>query len=327
VGAQREGNLTLTQQYDNWFTDADELGTETGLGDRDSGEVGRALQLVAEFAKRRTASAWPHLVRAKVAAGLADRLRNPDLMDQYTTNLCGVVAVVRTWAYDSPAEYATLAIKLFELGHGVMVGHRRFGGRSIKPSADLKAAAPKSGMNHADWLVLSAIRESLNAIFDYSPTEGIFFIKAWSFPSDVEAEFRALGYNKIVNTANFASHRGYDNLMDASARYEKGWRVILLVNANLLSGVRGGVFTFSDHWIRAELAHRGFHRREASSLPVQYLHMGGNSAGDSATGLSRASALELLRIRRRALLNEGRLAAIGVKWGDSVGLPKLSRLL
>ena len=41
----------MTQQYDNWFTDADELGTETGLGDRDSGEVGRALQLVAEFAK------------------------------------------------------------------------------------------------------------------------------------------------------------------------------------------------------------------------------------------------------------------------------------
>ena len=64
----------MTQQYDNWFTDSDELGTETGLGDRDSGEVGRALQPVAEFAKWRTASAWPHLVRAKVAAGLADRL-------------------------------------------------------------------------------------------------------------------------------------------------------------------------------------------------------------------------------------------------------------
>jgi len=55
----------------------------------------------------------------------------------------------------------------------------------------------------------------------------------------------------VVNTANGVSTSGYNNLMDASAKYDEGWRVILLINARLLQDPipTAPLVNTSNHWI------------------------------------------------------------------------------
>jgi hypothetical protein len=240
-------------KYDiGWFTDADDLGKQQGLGARNDAVVKQALALIQDFQKRSGSGEFKELDRAKVAAGVAARLRNPDSFNQGGTWLCGIATVVRTWAFDHPVEYAQFAIDLFEKGAGKMQGHSRYSAKSVQPSAALKASPPAAGVDQGDWIVLASVREAFNDVFDYTADEGIFRIKAWNFPSDVEREFKALGYTRIISKATPFKSAGYDRLMEASELYERDWRVILLINSRLLDKKdigQNAVINHSDHWI------------------------------------------------------------------------------
>lgn len=237
---------------DNWFTDSNQLTTKKqGLGSRSTADVARARAMVTDFRKG-TRKVFSHLDRTKVADGLNARLSDPNSFDQGHTWLCGVITFVRVWAFDHPVEYVRLAVDLFETGSGRLKGHNKYGGKAISPSNALKNCSPRPEMNQADWLVLASVREAFNNVWGYSDNEGIFHIRAWNLPSDVVNEFRAAGYTRIRNKANWLQSSGYDNLMEAGELYDSGWRVILLINDRLLS--RGeiagpGVINTSNHWV------------------------------------------------------------------------------
>ncbi len=249
----------MGDRYTNWFTDADQLTDQTGLGDRNRAQVDVALRAVQAFSRRSEPGVFPRLNRARIAAGLRERLRNGDSFNQGTTWLCGIATFVRVWAHDFPAQYAQLAIDLYEKGSGRLTNARRHAGRVITPSQALRNSpvgkqSNGSEMDDADWIVLASVREAFNHVFDYTADEGIFRIKAWNFASDVENEFRAAGYQRIVNRADFLTRQGYDNIMEATRLYEMGWRVILLINSRLLSTDRseaaGNALVFhSNHWV------------------------------------------------------------------------------
>lgn len=252
--------MATPSKYDtDWFTDADELGKKSGLGTRNTPAVDRAIALAKAFGKRAGGGTFKQLVRQKIANGLVKRLENPDSFDQGQTWLCGIATFVRVWAFDHPVEYVTLAIDLFEKGSGKLVGHAKYAGKTITPSAELKASPPAKLSNnddfdHADWIVLASIREAFNDVFNYSADEGVFRIKAWNFPSDVEREFKAAGYTRVVNkAANGVGGGGFQNLSEAADLYERDWRVILLINSRLL-GTKDevgsiGAINHSNHWV------------------------------------------------------------------------------
>lgn len=237
-----------------YFDDADTFQSVQGLGTRLAGAVSNALARLAGFERDRTPGVWPHLDRVQLCAGLKRRVSNPDGIDQYTSNVCGVAAVVRTWAFDSPEQYVAFALDLYLRGSARMAGARGRCSRMVRASSELKAAAPRPGMNHADWIVLASIRAALNDVFDYSPGEGIFAIKAWTTPADVEREFRAFGYTRIRNQATLSSTHGYDNLMQASHLYLSGWRVVLLIHSRLLDKATRPVVSYPDHWVGLDSA-------------------------------------------------------------------------
>jgi hypothetical protein len=238
--------------YDtNWFTDADQLGPKKGLGAQSAASIAAARRIIADF---RTGSrrAFIHLDRAKVADGLDARLADPNSFNQGGTWLCGIATFVRVWAFDHPVEYVKLATDLFEKGEGRLEGHVKYAAKPIKPTDALKACPPRPDMQQADWIVLASIREAFNDVFNYTDNEGIFRIKAWNFPSDVEREFRAGGYTRVINKANGLRSAGYDNLMEAVDLYDKDWRVILLINSRLLNQTDiggAGLINHSNHWI------------------------------------------------------------------------------
>lgn len=251
--------MATPSRYDtDWFTDADQLGTKSGLGQRNTPAVDRAIALAEAFGKRTGTGTFKQLERAKIAAGLVRRLKNPDSFNQGDTWLCGIATFVRVWAFDHPVEYVQLAIDLFEKGKGSLVGHNKYSGKTITPSDELLKSPPAkinstTDFDHSDWIVLASIREAFNDVFTYSADEGVFRIKAWNFPSDVEREFKATGYTRVVNkAANGVGGGGFQNLSEAADLYERDWRVILLINSRLLGSNdigSTGLINHSNHWV------------------------------------------------------------------------------
>lgn len=236
-----------------------------------------ALRLIAEF-KARGAQAtqankcakdgiWLNICRNKVADGLENRIYFPNNINQMNTNICGVASFVRQWIKDDPVGFAWLGISLYENGCGY-IGRGKYHGKDIRPSKELKnspvPATPLENhpgygveMNHADWIVMASIREAFNSVFDYSADEGIFAIKAWNFPSEVVATFKAAGYVNVVNDTDWAEAKGWDNLVEASNKFQNNWRVVLLINSRMLSDDKLGTEAFiatSDHWVGLQSA-------------------------------------------------------------------------
>ena len=238
-------NDTLSENY---FSDARSLRRNSEHNEPSRPRVCEALARIREFKGGR--SDWPHINRAQLVEALEDRVMDPNLIDQAGQNVCGVVAMLRAWALDSPVDYVSLALDLYTRGTGQLKGGRLGAPRWVTPSSELKSEAPPGGMNPADWLLSASIRESLNTVFNYTAGEGLFRIKAYTTPGDVENEFRRFGYSRIRNKASLVlSSHGYESLMEASQLFLQGSRVIMLVNSRLVDGLDAGVVRYPDHWV------------------------------------------------------------------------------
>jgi len=91
-----------------------------------------AKKLVDDF-ENRTTTYWITLDRAKIAAGLRDRIDDPDHINQGGTSLCGPADFIRDIAEDKPVDYARAVIELYENGK------TRIGTMDLKPCHDLRA--------------------------------------------------------------------------------------------------------------------------------------------------------------------------------------------
>ena len=204
-----------------------------------------AQKLVDQFKARGGGDGiWLNVKRDQLADGLHDRVLMPHHINQNQTNVCPIASFVYEWIQDDPVGYAQLGISLFETGEG-RIGRGRMIGKVIKPSNDLKRSRipfvdPKSvikkEMNHADWLILASVRESLNVALPYTAdNEGKLFgfIGGVNYNGDVAQAFKLAGYTNIVDKTHLAG-AGYENLMEASDKLELGYRVVLYIESRIL---------------------------------------------------------------------------------------------
>lgn len=222
-----EGNRVYFTDEKALKTHPDEIGPEKPTKD--------AMDLIRAFAKRSSPGCFGRIDRATLARALTIRVMNPEAVDQTNTSLCGIVVMVRVWAYDSPAAFVSFATELYEKGVAIMRGKNATGGRRVEPSLVLRQAAPVPGMNQADWLVSAAVRESLNTVFkNYNPLDDGFSVASFTWPSDVKEQFRALGYEHIRGEITLRKTQGYESLREASDLHRANWRVIMLIHYKLL---------------------------------------------------------------------------------------------
>jgi peptidoglycan hydrolase-like protein with peptidoglycan-binding domain len=138
-----------------------------------------ATATVTAFAAIGAGSNWLHLNRATVATGIAERIANPDGAQQGGNGLCTTAAFINVWAQDAPDAYAAFATKLFDTGAANLAPSQSGGGMRIAASNALMGsdyAAIAAGMaakgfpvpNQADWMVMSAIRDSSNLLFNFT---------------------------------------------------------------------------------------------------------------------------------------------------------------
>src|SRR5262249_37079749 len=96
--------------------------------------------------------AFPEINRFKFAFQLALRIREPKLINQSQTNLCGPNALVIQMAREQPARYAALATQLFLTGRGFIDELK------IEPDRSILLGFSDSALGECDYVVLGSVR-------------------------------------------------------------------------------------------------------------------------------------------------------------------------
>jgi hypothetical protein len=203
-----------------------------------------AKKLVDTFAASGAAPGWLGMNRATVAAGLKERIDDPDKIDQGSTSLCGPADFVRDIATDRPVEYAQAAIDLFKTGRG------HIGRLQIKAGVFLRThvVPATAGIHQADWIVLASIRDSDNWFFDYqSETDDAAAI---TMPHSKEKWLKQAGYSEVINDTNVAFIKDLACATRASGLFSSGYKVALFINANMLYADKMNNPSLTpDHWV------------------------------------------------------------------------------
>jgi hypothetical protein len=203
-----------------------------------------AKQMVDEFAARTSGSLWIHINRADVAAGLKERIDDPDKIDQADCNLCGPADYCWDLASDKPKLYAQLGIDLYEKASALI------GSLKVKPTKDLlnHYLPSTSTINAADWVTMASIRDSDNWIIDFqSESDAAAGI---TMPHSLTSWFKDTGYTKVVNDTNVYFSKNLACAKEASRLRGDGYRVCLFINANMIDvKTQDDSSTTPDHWV------------------------------------------------------------------------------
>ncbi|MBL4649240.1 MAG: hypothetical protein JKY03_05870 [Aureispira sp.] len=126
-------------------------------------ERANALMAVDEFRAETVTPKYDNISQAELLLGLEARINDPEGVDQSSLNLCGPAAYCVLWAKHDPEGYAKAAIDLYKKGSYT------YNGKTITANTDTFDQTPLAGMSKIDWMMLSAIRHSENAFYDYNP--------------------------------------------------------------------------------------------------------------------------------------------------------------
>ncbi|HVF74036.1 MAG TPA: hypothetical protein VM938_03225 [Acidimicrobiales bacterium] len=134
--------------------------------------AGTALRSLADG----SVNLWSHIDRATVVAELRDRLRDPAIIRQNPTGLCGPISIVVEFARRRPVQYVLAAKQLLETGKLVCPT-----GRVIVAEAELRKEPVASGtIGQVDWLLAATMRDDENIWEDVDDdANGLETITLW----------------------------------------------------------------------------------------------------------------------------------------------------
>src|SRR5579872_4965096 len=138
------------------------------------------------FASGSGGGAFKKIARAAVAAGLRERVQDPNGIKQGSSSLCGPAALIRTIAFTDPVAYVAFVTSLYDTGHG------QLGDLKVTAGGDLLGYAPGSNVPAVDWIPLASIRDSENWFFDYQSADNEF--AGITLPSHMESWFKKIGF-------------------------------------------------------------------------------------------------------------------------------------
>ncbi len=201
-----------------------------GIGpyDLNSDQKKLAAEMVCDFLKNTKTTFFPNLDPYRVGIGLLRRIANPSLTDQDKGSLCGPAALMFNYASDKPGHFARFAIDLYQKGQA------NLGRLLIKPGKDVRNFVPPGTMDHVDWLTCASLRDSENWFLDFDDTGRISDLAGVTVPSEIEQWFRKAGYRDVRENANISQfNKGMATANEANSLLESGYRVCLLISANM----------------------------------------------------------------------------------------------
>lgn len=178
---------------------------------------------------------------------LVQRLNHFDYPDQGRTSLCGPAALFYSILVDRPDIYEQAAKELW------LYGKTKIGKLSIAPSNSCKKPSGsfyydngRAKVSGLDWITLASLRDSENAIFSYSSAEDeAAGVTMWGMLSEW---FEKVGYQKVFDNISLSS----SNLKDVlylNEYQKKGYLVVSLISAGMLTGLPNTDTSNKNHWI------------------------------------------------------------------------------
>lgn len=220
--------------------------------DRSSGNLEEEVSEACNILSRSASGPWKNLSWDEISASAQARVsywnidgrrfRRPELIEQGNLSLCGPACVLEALADTDPVGYAQLIHKIFTEG--------KIGDTPV--CEDLLNGSPLPGMNPADWMALSAMRDTENAVFDYEGTPGEDF-SGITLPSEVEGWMESLlgcTQTETYTSYLFGEACNADKISSLLAQYGEDKVIVeMLVDANALTST-DSLANYPNHWIR-----------------------------------------------------------------------------
>jgi len=203
-----------------------------------------AKALVDNFAAVSGGTVWLNIQKIDIVTGLKERIDDPAKINQSSANVCGPASFLYNIATDDPKAYAQAVIDLYGKGR------TRIKNLEIKSKYELRTTPvpPTATIAPVDWIILASIRDSDNWFLHFtSPDDGL---SAITMPHTMESWLKDAGYTDIVNDTSIYFTRNVDNVADAIKLYNKGYKVLLFINDDMLYAKKmNNASTFPSHWI------------------------------------------------------------------------------
>lgn len=204
------------------------------------------------------ADVWKEIDRATVVAELRDRIRDPGIISQNPTDLCGPLAVVVEFARRDPARYVAAAAEL--LAKGTLTTPS---GEVIEADEDLRERpVPSGAIGVVDWLLAATMRDDANVFEDVDDGQGLEGLTLWGAMSDWTHD--VLNLNSHWETC--FQWGELEALLMAQEAIDAGGTAFLLIDANLIKN--GG----DDHEEDVRFRRRDHDARKPVGSPGAWTH-------------------------------------------------------
>ena len=115
----------------------------------------RAEDIIAEFEKNESTTVWQKIPKADFIDELRKVVENPSLIDQASTDLCGIAVSLKAIAESNPEAFVEVSIWLYINGQVEAEG-----AKNLNSNSNLFDQSPTNGMNAWSYTVMSSFKHS-----------------------------------------------------------------------------------------------------------------------------------------------------------------------
>jgi hypothetical protein len=174
-----------------------------------------------------TGNAWLQIDRQKMVDEIADRLRDPLIMNQQITSFCGPFSILVEWIRREPVNFINSTKELLETGR--FIGKT---GRVIEAEDDLRKRPAQPAIAQVEWLLAATIRDDENLMMDVEDGTG------WEAATDMGAITSwtedILNLTATELGGKFSSSGEDDMMHFAEATVKAGGVAFLMIDANMI---------------------------------------------------------------------------------------------
>ncbi|MEG4805162.1 hypothetical protein QUB63_31550 [Microcoleus sp. ARI1-B5] len=206
----------------------------------------QADEAISEFERSNRPSFWPALNKTQIIAEMRSRILDPFQVNQGGQPFCGPAAVTFALSARRPLRYVEICRHLWETG-----SFRTQSMRSISPSMTLRHSKGNLRMPQADWMVLSALRESENLIFPIEANAPEIVRNI----SGMTKSWEMAGWaREILGGRDVKSHYAYFSgdipaLRAADEAIQAGGFAFALITAEGMLGNQPPLIPYPSHWV------------------------------------------------------------------------------
>lgn len=199
--------------------------------------------------------------RRKIEQQIASRLSYASYPDQGSTSLCGPAAFFYCLQVDRPDVYAQAARELW------LYGKTKIGALEISPGEGCRHPAGSFYFNNdarisgLDWITMASLRDSENSVMSYDGIDDqVSGITLWG---GLSKWFELSGYERVFNNAGLMRNSVFD-IVRLNAFIKKGYKVVTLISAGMLTDFGVEETSFKNHWVVWEGVLRGANGQDIS---------------------------------------------------------------